>query len=407
MEDQRKPEGDVNNDANNESQNDDSIEKDNKEKTDQLGIVTDNEKQEFNDEATNNQKPIDKTEDKQNKKKTIKNLVSLVIILAGIAVGSIFVDVVQFVSGRGYSERALKNSEVFVAGDKTWVAYEDPAVEVKVLSINDEELENCEKCDPTEVLIWLKRFVPTLISKKVEASSEEGKALIKTYDLKTIPSFVFSKEIQDSSFYQGEAKALFNEKDENFVLNATGLGIPVGKYLETPEISESDAVLGNVEAPVKIVVFSDFQCPYCSQFYNQLREVTAQYDKDVALIYKDLPLEFHPQALNAAHSARCAGQQEMFWEMASQLYSTQDQWGKQEGKTPFITMATQLGLDKTQFSSCMEDEAFIKEIERDKEEAKNFGISGTPATFINGQFLNGVVQAEELTQLIDKELAKK
>lgn len=407
MEDQRKPEGDANENTNNESQGNNSTEKDSEKKTDQIGIIMDSEEQEPNDEAADDQKPINRIEDEQNEKKTIKNLVSLVIILSGIAIGSIFVDVVQFVSGNGYSERALKDSEVFVAGDKTWVAYEDPAVEVKVLSVDDEELENCESCDPTEVLVWLKRFVPTLISIKVEASSEDGKALIETYGLKTIPSFVFSKEIQDSSFYQGEARVLFSEKNDNFVLNATGLGIPVGKYLETPEISESDAVLGNVEAPVKIVVFSDFQCPYCSKFYAQLREIVAQYSEDVALIYKDLPLDFHPQGLNAAHAVRCAGQQEMFWEMASQLYSTQDQWGKQEGKTPFITMATQLGLDKAQFSSCIEDEVFTEKIERDKEEAQNFGVSGTPATFINGQFFSGVVQTEELTQAIDKELEKK
>ncbi|MEA2007335.1 MAG: thioredoxin domain-containing protein [Patescibacteria group bacterium] len=368
--------------------------------SDQIGIVTqhDDEKEEKVE-----QKPIEEIEETQEENRKMKNLISLVIILAGVAIGSLFIDVVQFMSGSGYSERALKESEIFVAGEKTWVAYEDPAIEVQVLSVGDGELAECENCDPTEVLMWLKRFVPTLITKRVDASSAEGEALIEKYDLKSIPSFVFSDAVQDSSFYQGEARVLFAEKEGDFVLNSTGLGIPVGKYLETPTISEGDAVLGNPEAAVKMVVYSDFQCPYCSKYFEQVKQI-AEENESVVLIYKDLPLDFHPKAVNAAHAARCAGQQEMFWEVARELYSTQDIWGKQEGKMPFITMATKLGLNRADFTTCIEEETFTEEIEKDMDEAKNFGISGTPATFINGQFLSGVVEQEELNSLIEKEL---
>lgn len=409
MDDQRKPEEGSNVDKKGESSNTTSTEEQSQEKkqedsSDQIGIVTqDSDKGSDNEKNSSDQKPLEELEEEEENKKKMKNLISMVIILAGVAVGSLFIDVVQFVNGSGYSERALKESEIFVAGDKTWVAYEDPAIEVQVLTVNESEIADCESCDPTEVLVWLKRFVPTLVTKRVDASSVQGKALIEKYELKSIPSFVFSQEVQDSSFYQGEARVLFNEKEGDFVLNSTGLGIPVGKYLETPTISEGDAVLGDLEAPVKVVVYSDFQCPYCSQYFEQVKQVAEENDS-VVLIYKDLPLDFHPQAMNAANAARCAGQQEMFWEIAEELYATQETWGKQEGKTPFITMASKLGLERTAFTSCIEEEEFAEEIEKDIAEAQNFGISGTPATFVNGQFLSGVVTQEELDQLIQKQL---
>ena len=147
MEDQRRSEGESNEDTTDVSQNDGSVEENNKEETEQIGIITNSEEQEHGDETADDQKPISEIEDEQSEKKTIKNLLSLVIIISGVAIGSFFVDVIQFVGGSGYSERALKESEVFVAGDKTWVAYEDPAVEVKVLTVDDKELENCENCD--------------------------------------------------------------------------------------------------------------------------------------------------------------------------------------------------------------------------------------------------------------------
>ena len=123
------------------------------------------------DEKIANKTTADEVETQEGRTKMIKNLISAVIILTGIAAGSFFIDIIQFISGSGYSEKALKEAQVFVAGDKTWVAFEDPAIEVEVLTVGDEELESCSDCDPSEVLLWLRRFIPTLVSKKVDASS--------------------------------------------------------------------------------------------------------------------------------------------------------------------------------------------------------------------------------------------
>jgi len=383
------------------NKNIDSYNKENeKEKEGMTSSVDENENEKTSEESLSEDQNPEK-----NHKKTIKNLISAVIILSGIAVGSFFVDVVQFVGGSGYSEKALKDAKVFVAGEKTWVAFEDPAVEVEVLTVNEDELENCENCDPTEVILWLKRFIPTLVSKKVVASSAEGEQLIDKYGLKSIPAFVFSKEIEDSEFYEGEASVLFEQEGEKYVLNSTSLGVPVGKFIETPKVAETDPIFGDIEkSKVNIVVYSDFQCPYCREYFNEVKAIAAEYDDEVALIYKDLPLDFHPRAEISAIAARCAQDQEMFWEMSEILYDKQDDWANETSTDVFKQYARQLGLNALEFNDCIDEKQHVDLIEQDVEEAGEYGVSGTPATFINSQFVSGVIQGSDLKKIINDEL---
>jgi len=359
------------------------------------------------EEMTGEEQTVEQSESHQKNIKTIKNLISAVIIISGVAAGSFFVDIVQFVSGRGYSEKALKDTEVFVAGDKTWVAYQDPAVEVEVLTVSDEELENCKSCDPAEVLLWLKRFIPTLVSKKVVASTPEGESLINQYDIKSIPAFVFSKEIENSEFYESEASVLFDQKDDKFVLNSTGLGVPVGKFIEIPQIAETDPFIGNQENPkVTLIAFMDFQCPYCKEYFNEVTAIAREYQDELEFVFKDLPLDFHPRSEISAIAARCAQDQDKFWEMGGYLYENQDEWANETGTDIFKGYARTLGLDTSQFNDCIDEKMNVDLIEDNIEEAEAFGVSGTPATFINQQFISGIVQGNELKQIINDELEK-
>lgn len=348
---------------------------------------------------------VGQMESEKKQKNKVKNLSSVVILLAGLLLGSIFVDVVQFFSGSGYSERALKNAQVFEGGEKTWVAYNDPPVEVKVLGVSDDEAKNCPDCDPTDVLVWLKRFVPTVVAKKVDASSPEGEKMIKDYNLKTVPAFVFDNSIKESEFYGGEAKVLFDEKDGSYVLNAAQLGVPIGKYLETPKVEENDPVLGNKDASLKMVVFSDFQCPYCKMFYETVTKVAKEYGDKIALVYKEFPLDFHPQANNAAMAAMCANEQGKFWEMADILYKNQQTWGETEGKDAFKPYGQQIGVNVAEFNQCLDGDKYKEKIENDVAQAKEYGLSGTPSGFIGDQFVGGVIGEEELKKMIDEELA--
>jgi hypothetical protein len=152
--------------------------------------------------------------------KKVKNLLSAVILLLGLFVGSLFVDVAQLYKGGGFSQKNLSKSDIFEASGKTWVAYGEPAVPAAV--IND---ESCEKCDVSEALVWLRRVLPTVSTQKVAYDSKEGKAIIEKYGIKTLPAFIFDGAITKTDFYT-QAKVLFSQKEDQYVMNTQELGLP-------------------------------------------------------------------------------------------------------------------------------------------------------------------------------------
>lgn len=332
--------------------------------------------------------------------KKTKNLISAVILLVGLFLGSLFVDAAQLVRGSGYSTKNLNKSEIFEAGGKTWVAYNEPAVGVSI--IND---DTCEKCDVSEVLVWMRRILPTVSTKKVAYDSKEGKELIEKFGVKTLPAFVFDDSISKTDFF-AQAKMLFDQKDSNYVLKNQELGLPAGKYLATPSVGPDDTTLGTPESKVKVVVFSDFQCPYCKVFYSSLREVMKDYSDRVLFDYKELPLDMHPQANSAALAALCAGEQGKFWEYGDKLYSSQDDWGKAKDTAKFKQYAVAMGLKTADFNQCLDSKKFQDKIDADKAEATEFEISGTPAVFVGDQFESGAVTADQLKKDLDEQLNK-
>ncbi len=333
--------------------------------------------------------------------KKVKNLISAVILLAGLFLGSVFVDVAQLVKGKGFSQKVLNKTDVFALDSKTWVAYTDPIVKIQVISD-----DNCEACDPSQALVWFRRVLPTILPEKIDANSQEGKDAMVKFGIKSIPAFIFSKDVSKTDFYI-QAQVLFSEKEEGFVLQTAELGIPVGKYMETPLITDEDIQIGNKEAKVKLVEFSDFQCPYCKAFQlNTIQKIIKDYSGRILFAYKNFPLEFHAQAQNAALSAECANEQGKFEAYSGRLFNLQDDWGKSQGTQKFKTYALQTGLNTAQFNQCLDDKKYQDKINKDIEEGKSFGISGTPSIFINDQFKNGAISYEDIKKVIDEELAK-
>ena len=332
--------------------------------------------------------------------KKIKNLISAVILLAGLFVGSLFVDVSQIMRGSGFSQKNLNKSDVFEANGKTWVAYNEPSVVVKV--IND---DSCTACDPGELLVWLRRVLPTIGTEKIAYDSDEGKKLIKDLEIKTLPAFVLSESVTKTDFYS-QAQPLFTSKEGNYFLKAQQIGLAPGKYLGVPEISDADPIVGENDAKVKVVVFSDFQCPYCRLFYKALRETMKTNKDNVVYAFKNFPLNFHPQAENAALAASCAQEQGKFWEYADKLYDTQSSWGNTKDTASFKAYAKTLGLNAVQFDQCLDSKKYQSKIDADKQAGDEFGVAGTPSFFINDLFKNGVVTAAQFGTMIKDALAK-
>ena len=181
---------------------------------------------------------------------------------------------------------------------------------------------------------------------------------------------------------------------------------------EPVEVSTETAVfaIGNPDAPVEIIEYTDFQCPFCQRHFLQtFPQIKAQYidTGQVRYVFKDLPLTtIHPQAFLAAEAARCAADQGAYLEMHNLLFTTQGEWsGSSAAATMFTDYASQLGLDSDTFSACLTNHAQETAVQADMDEAIGFGISGTPAFFVNGNFVNGAQPFSVFSQVIDKMLA--
>lgn len=165
---------------------------------------------------------------------------------------------------------------------------------------------------------------------------------------------------------------------------------PMPEILSTISLDD-DPVKGDTNAPVIMVEFSDFQCPFCSSFYqNTLPLIDDNYIKTgkVKLVFRDYPLGFHQNA-NAAHIAsECANKQGKFWQYHDELFSKQQEWQGLDSNTvteKFLAYADELDLDKPQFVSCTKDASVQQEIQFDTQEGTKYGTSGTPTFFIGNE----------------------
>jgi len=167
--------------------------------------------------------------------------------------------------------------------------------------------------------------------------------------------------------------------------------------------ADDDPSFGPADAPITIIEFSDYQCPYCQKWHAQVwTKIAATYPDQVRLVYRDFPLySIHPQAEPAANAANCANEQGKYWEYHSLLFTG----GVGEGNDAFETYATNLGLDMDSFRQCVTENRYEAEITADYEYAVGIGIQSTPTFFINGIALIGAQPYEVFQEVIEMELA--
>ncbi len=140
-------------------------------------------------------------------------------------------------------------------------------------------------------------------------------------------------------------------------------------------------IRGNPEAPVTIVEFSDFQCPYCARLQPTLKQVLKAYPNEVRLVYKDFPLGFHEHAKNAARAAHAAGEQGKYWEMHDLIFEKNNELSEDM----FRKFAERLNLDITRFMADFRSTRYDKQIQQDINLGRSLGVTGTPTLFINGK----------------------
>jgi protein-disulfide isomerase len=159
---------------------------------------------------------------------------------------------------------------------------------------------------------------------------------------------------------------------------------------------------GSTTAPVTIIAFSDYECPYCKRAESVVAQVMQTYGNDVRYVHRDFPLPFHAHATEAAQAARCAGDQKKFWEYHDKIFAAADLTTEALKQT-----ATDLSLDRTKFDECLSSGKYKAQIEADIAAGSEVGVNGTPAFFINGRMLSGAQPFEKFKEIIDGEIARK
>jgi protein-disulfide isomerase len=170
-------------------------------------------------------------------------------------------------------------------------------------------------------------------------------------------------------------------------------------------VTENDPVKGPKDALVTVVVFSDYQCPFCSRVEPTLAALTQKYGNDLRVVWKDNPLPFHQDATPAAIVAREAfteGKDKKFWEAHDVLFNNQ----RALGRADLEGYAKQLGLNAAKVKAALDNNPYKAKIDEDKALAAQLGASGTPSFFINGRSLRGAQPQPQFEKLIDEELAK-
>jgi protein-disulfide isomerase len=193
---------------------------------------------------------------------------------------------------------------------------------------------------------------------------------------------------------QAEAQRAFVDKLKKDMNVETSLKPP------RVQVAAEGPARGSANAPVTIVEFSDFQCPFCVKAEETVQKVMKDYDGKVRLVYRDYPLPFHPQAEKAAEAAHCAEDQGKYWEMHAKLFANQ----KALEPPALKGYAKDLSLDQGKFDKCLDSGDKAKIVEANKKAGEQVGVTGTPAFFVNGVMLSGAQPYEEFKSLIDQEL---
>jgi protein-disulfide isomerase len=177
---------------------------------------------------------------------------------------------------------------------------------------------------------------------------------------------------------------------------------PAPQYVRYKVPTDGFPSIGPADAPITIVEFSDFQCPFCRQWHQQTYQpLLDAYPGKIRIVYRDFPLTtIHPNALPAAEAAQCANEQNAFWPYHDKLFSSENL-----GDDVYKQYAGELGLDMTKFDECLTNHTYDPYIQSNSDFAQNLGVNSTPTFFINGLAVVGAQPLSVFQQVIDKELA--
>lgn len=170
-------------------------------------------------------------------------------------------------------------------------------------------------------------------------------------------------------------------------------------YAPVVGVKDSEPFKGGKDAKVTIIEYTDFECPYCLRHHDTINQIISNYGNKIKYVLRNYPLGFHENAQKAAEAFECAAEQGKAYEMSEELFKANE--AGTMGVDTWKTVAKTLGLNTTKFNDCLDTGKYAEKITNDIAEGSDAGVSGTPATFVNGQLVSGALPFESFQQTID------
>jgi protein-disulfide isomerase len=345
----------------------------------------------------------------------IKGLVIISFIVLGFGITACSDDVVsapKFIfSSAPNQEAAFKfdgkvytTKELVKGHENDIYELENKLFELKMNRVKGLILKRLIDSDSRKGSLTEEQFVEKHIVNNVKVTDTEIKAFIKD---RKIPEQHINDQLKDriqKFIIQGKTQELVDSWLDKKIAKS-----PAEVYFSEPQqpvfnVSVGDApVLGNKNAKVTLVEYSDFQCPYCAKGSKIMHELKKKYGDKVQVAFKNFPLPFHKQAKGAALAGLCANEQgkNYFWKLHDYMFDNQS---KLDSKNLKKVAAAFQGFDPAKFGDCVDKNKYMANIDSDIKEGKVLGVKSTPTFFLNGKIISGALPVEEFSKMIDKEL---
>ncbi len=302
-----------------------------------------------------------------------------------------------------YNGKNLRASEAFAPVKSRLFQLEDEVYRTKEQAINDTVEQRLIDAEARKQNVSVDQLLEKMTGGPVaEVTDEEISTFLASKNLKLDDPRIKKDDVREYLKYRQRF-----EKRQGFVADLKKNASVVIKVKEpsAPKLevtTDGYPSWGNPKAPVTIVEFSDFQCPFCSRALPVLAQVKKDYGPDkVRIVFRDMPLPSHDRAVPAALASHCANEQGKFWEFHDALFSDQ---GKLSD-TDLKAVATTLKLDAAKFNECFDSKRHMETVNKSKREAESLGIQATPSFVINGQLIQGAEGYDKFKVKIDKALS--
>ena len=301
-----------------------------------------------------------------------------------------------------YNGKNLRASEAFVQIKSRLFDLEDEVFRTKEQAIMDAVEQRLVEAEARKQNITTEQLVEKEMGGDVgEVTDQEINDFLKTKNLSLTDKRIKKDDVKEYLKYRRRF-----DKRQAFVagLKKNANVRVLVKEPESPKITvEADGypTWGNAKAPVTIVEFSDFECPYCSRALPVLQQIKQEYGPDkVRIVFRDMPLPSHSRAIPAALASHCANEQGKFWELHDLMFSNQSKLADAD----FLEHAKTLKLDEAKFKECFDQKKHMATVDKSRREAESVGIQATPSFVVNGTLIQGAQPFEKFKSKIDKAL---